>query len=136
MKDFIRDQLRTAVTTLLAIGHDNALLDQLAEAALITAEALLRGNKLMVAGNGGSAAEAQHLVAEFVGRFTKERPALAAVALTTDTSCLTCIGNDYGFDRIFDRQIEALGHAGDVFLALSTSGIHRTCFWPSGAAGR
>ena len=80
------------------------------------------GHKLLVAGNGGSAADAQHLVAEFVVRLTVDRPALRAIALTTDTSILTAIGNDYGFDNIFARQIEALGQPGDVFLAISTSG--------------
>lgn len=76
----------------------------------------------MIAGNGGSAADAQHLAAEFVSRLTIDRPALHAVALTTDTSVLTAIGNDYGFDRVFTRQIEAIGRPEDVFLAISTSG--------------
>ncbi|MDP2866120.1 MAG: SIS domain-containing protein, partial [Elusimicrobiota bacterium] len=72
--------------------------------------------------NGGSAADSQHIAGEFVGRFKKERRAIAAVALTTDTSILTCLGNDYGFDRIFERQVEALGRPGDLLLAISTSG--------------
>ena len=80
------------------------------------------GNKLLVAGNGGSAADAQHLVAEFVVRLTVNRPALRAIALTTDSSILTAIGNDLGFDRLFERQVEALGQSGDVFLGISTSG--------------
>ena len=84
--------------------------------------ALKSGHKLMVAGNGGSAADAQHLVAEFVGRLCGDRPAMRAVALTTNSSILTAIGNDYGFERVFARQIEALGQAGDVFMAISTSG--------------
>lgn len=78
--------------------------------------------KLMVAGNGGSAADAQHFAAELVGRFMKERKALPAIALTTDSSVLTCMGNDYGFADIFDRQVEALGHENDVFFGISTSG--------------
>jgi D-sedoheptulose 7-phosphate isomerase len=81
-----------------------------------------RGNKLMVAGNGGSAADSQHLVAEFVSRLTIDRPALPAVALTTDTSILTAIGNDYSYENVFERQVEAMGRAGDVFLGISTSG--------------
>ena len=76
----------------------------------------------MVAGNGGSAADAQHLVAEFVSRLTVDRPAMRAIALTTDTSILTAIGNDYSYDNVFDRQVEALGQKGDVFLGISTSG--------------
>src|ERR1700734_3720848 len=80
------------------------------------------GHKLLVAGNGGSAADAQHLVAEFVVRLTVHRPPLRAIALTAETSILTAAGNDYGFDHIFSRQLEALGQPGDIFLAISTSG--------------
>lgn len=86
------------------------------------AETLRRGGKILFFGNGGSAADAQHLSAEFVNRFLRERSALAAVALTTDTSALTSIGNDLGFDQIFARQVEALGRPGDVVVAISTSG--------------
>ncbi len=81
-----------------------------------------QGNKILFSGNGGSAADAQHLAAEFVGRFEKERIALPAIALTTDSSNLTAIGNDYGFDKIFSRQIEGLAQEGDLFIAISTSG--------------
>ena len=80
------------------------------------------GGKLLLFGNGGSAADAQHVAAELVGRFTRERVALAAMALTTDTSVLTSVGNDYAFDRVFARQVEALGRPGDVALGISTSG--------------
>jgi D-sedoheptulose 7-phosphate isomerase len=80
------------------------------------------GGKLIAFGNGGSAADAQHIAAEFVGRYRAERQALAAIALTTDSSALTAIGNDYGFEEIFSRQLEAIGKPGDVVLALSTSG--------------
>ena len=83
---------------------------------------LARGNKILVAGNGGSAADAQHFAAELVGRYMKERDALAAIALTTDTSILTAVGNDYGFEEVFRRQVAGLGRAGDLFLAISTSG--------------
>ena len=84
--------------------------------------ALKKKNKLLIAGNGGSAADAQHIAAEFVGRFIADREPLAAIALTTDTSALTAIGNDFGFEHVFERQINALGRRGDVFIAISTSG--------------
>jgi len=87
--------------------------------------AFRHGGKVMVFGNGGSAADSQHFAAELVGRFARERRALAAIALTTDTSVLTSIGNDYSFDRVFARQIEALGQAGDVAFGISTSGASR-----------
>jgi D-sedoheptulose 7-phosphate isomerase len=86
------------------------------------AACLIRGNKVLIFGNGGSAADAQHLAAEFVNRFQIERPPLAAVALTTDTSILTSIGNDYRFDDIFSKQVEALGRPGDIAWGISTSG--------------
>ena len=89
-------------------------------AAIIAA--LRAGNKLLIIGNGGSAADAQHIAAEIVGRYKKDRPAYAAIALTTDTSALTAIANDYGFEQLFARQVEGLGSRGDVLLALSTSG--------------
>jgi len=88
----------------------------------IMIQALRNGRKIMFAGNGGSAADAQHLAAEIVGRFKINRDALPAIALTTDTSILTSIGNDFGFDKIFSRQVEALGQGGDVLVLLSTSG--------------
>lgn len=97
------------------------------QAASLTAEAMKTGHKLMVCGNGGSAADAQHLVAEFVSRLTIDRPALRAIALTTDTSILTAIGNDYSYDNVFERQVEALGIEGDVLLAISTSGNSKNC---------
>jgi len=85
-------------------------------------ETIAGGNKILICGNGGSAADAQHIAAEFVGRFETERKALPAIALTTDTSALTALANDYGFERVFARQVEALGRAGDLLIALSTSG--------------
>jgi D-sedoheptulose 7-phosphate isomerase len=91
-------------------------------AAAAIRDAFTAGGKLLVFGNGGSAADAQHLATELVGRFTRERQALAAIALTTDTSILTAVANDYGFDRVFVRQIEALGRPGDVAFGISTSG--------------
>lgn len=85
------------------------------------------GGRLLVCGNGGSAADAQHIVAELVGRFLAERPGYPAIALTTNTSVLTAVSNDYGFDRVFARQVEALGRAGDVLLVISTSGNSANC---------
>ncbi|MBQ4133721.1 MAG: D-sedoheptulose 7-phosphate isomerase [Desulfovibrionaceae bacterium] len=88
----------------------------------IMADALRRGGKILIAGNGGSAADAQHFAAELVGRFQKNRRALPCLALNTDTSNLTALGNDFGFDTVFARQVEALGKPGDVFIGISTSG--------------
>ncbi len=93
-----------------------------ASAALRMALSLARGNKLLFCGNGGSAADAQHLAAEFVNRFILDRPPLPALALTTDSSILTAIGNDFGFDLVFSKQVQALGNPGDMLVALSTSG--------------
>ncbi|MBI5561237.1 MAG: D-sedoheptulose 7-phosphate isomerase [Deltaproteobacteria bacterium] len=95
------------------------------EAAEAVAESFKGGGKLLIAGNGGSAADAQHLAAEFVNRFEIERPPLPALALTTDTSNITSIGNDYSFDQIFSKQVRALGKEGDVLLAISTSGTSK-----------
>jgi D-sedoheptulose 7-phosphate isomerase len=122
MRNMVANQLAETVGVLSAVAKDSALHEALIEAAEQTAASLRRGCKLMVAGNGGSAADAQHLVAEFVSRLVNDRPALRAVALTTDSSILTAVGNDYGYECVFARQIEALGQPGDVFLAISTSG--------------
>jgi len=91
-------------------------------ACIIITEALQRGNKLLIFGNGGSAADAQHIAAELTGRYKSERRGLPAIALTTDTSALTAIGNDFGYEKIFERQVEALANEGDVLLGISTSG--------------
>jgi D-sedoheptulose 7-phosphate isomerase len=96
--------------------------DKILEVGKIMATAIKDGNKILLFGNGGSAADAQHIAAEIVGRFKKERTALPAIALTTDTSILTAVGNDYGFETIFERQIEALCTPGDVAVGISTSG--------------
>lgn len=98
------------------------LVAPVAQAVEMVLDALRGGNKVLLCGNGGSASDAQHIAAELVGRYTRERPGYPAVALTTDTSNLTAIGNDYGFDRVFERQVEALGKRGDVLIAISTSG--------------
>ena len=122
MKHIVREQLGKSVSVLQKVMADDALMSTVADAAEMTAKAMLDGRKLMVAGNGGSAADSQHLVAEFVSRLVKDRPALRAIALTVDSSILTAIGNDYGYERSFERQVEALGQPGDVFLGISTSG--------------
>jgi D-sedoheptulose 7-phosphate isomerase len=122
MQELVRKQLNDSIATLQKVLADDDLIQTVVEAGEKTAKAMLEGRKLMIAGNGGSAADAQHLVGEFVSRLTVDRPALRAIALTTDTSIITAIGNDYGYDSIFERQIEALGQAGDVFMAISTSG--------------
>jgi D-sedoheptulose 7-phosphate isomerase len=105
--------------------HDRTM-HQDAAAMLAVVDAVRRaldaGGRVLVCGNGGSAADSQHFAAELVGRFVKERRAFAAVALTTDTSVLTAIGNDYGYERVFARQVEAIGRSGDVLVAISTSG--------------
>jgi D-sedoheptulose 7-phosphate isomerase len=122
MKHLVQKQLTQSIATLQAVLADQTISDTLVTIADLTARALKSGHKLLVAGNGGSAADAQHLVAEFVVRLVDTRPALRAIALTTDSSILTACGNDFGFDQIFARQVEALGQPGDLFLGISTSG--------------
>ncbi len=100
----------------------NVLADDIAKAIELAVESLRSGHKILSCGNGGSAADAQHFSAELVCRFERERPGLAAIALTTDTSALTAISNDYSYQEIFARQVEALGQPGDCLLAISTSG--------------
>jgi D-sedoheptulose 7-phosphate isomerase len=121
-KDPIGAHLMRSLAALERANSDAALL---ATAHVITAAmigALRSGNKILLVGNGGSAADAQHIAAEIVGRYKQDRPAWAAIALSTDTSALTAVANDYGFEQVFARQIEGLGQHGDVLLALSTSG--------------
>ena len=98
------------------------IMPEVASAGLRVRTALEKGRKILICGNGGSAADSQHMAAEFVGRFVKERQSLPALALTVDTSLLTAVGNDYGFDCVFSRQVEGLGQEGDVLIAISTSG--------------
>jgi D-sedoheptulose 7-phosphate isomerase len=111
-----------SVAALHAAAKDGALLRLVAEIAQAIEVSLRAGGKLLIAGNGGSAADAQHLAAEFLSRYLLDRRPLPAVALTTDTSVLTAVGNDYGFEHVFERQVRGLGRPGDVFLAISTSG--------------
>lgn len=121
-KDPIAAHLKLSREALERTAQDAAIIDAARKIADVIVSALRAGNKLLISGNGGSAADAQHIAAEIVGRYKKDRPAYAAIALTTDTSALTAIGNDYGFEQVFARQVEGLGRAGDVLLALSTSG--------------
>ena len=118
----VREQLLATVRNLETMAADSALVDLVATVAGKCSEALRRGNKVLFAGNGGSAADAQHLAGELVSRFAYDRPGLASFALTTDTSVLTAIGNDYGYEHLFSRQVQAVGVAGDVFVGISTSG--------------
>ena len=96
--------------------------EKLEQASLLVVETLKNGNKVLLCGNGGSAADAQHIAAELVGRYKSDRRGLPAIALTTDTSILTSVGNDYGYEKIFDRQVEALANKGDLIIGISTSG--------------
>lgn len=117
------DKVRTGIEEhLAAVRALGELAGPIAEAGGLLIEVLQTGGKVLLCGNGGSAADAQHIAAELAGRYQRERRALPALALTTDTSAMTAIGNDYGFARIFARQVEALGRAGDVLVAISTSG--------------
>ncbi len=127
MRDLVKRQLQQSLNTMQQVLASEEIHDAVVQAGEITARAMKAGNKLLVCGNGGSAADAQHLVAEFVSRLTVDRPALRALALTTDTSILTAIGNDYSYENVFERQVEALGQPGDVLLAISTSGNSKNC---------
>jgi D-sedoheptulose 7-phosphate isomerase len=118
----IRDYLVQSRDTLQAAIDDPAFVAAIRDIAEVTAAAIGNGRKLLLAGNGGSAADAQHLAGEIVSRMNYDRAPAAALALTTDSSVLTAIGNDYGYDRLFERQILGLGCHGDVFIAISTSG--------------
>jgi D-sedoheptulose 7-phosphate isomerase len=122
MQKIIKDQIRSSLELkkkLLEMPH---IIEEIEKSSLAIISAYRKRNKLLIAGNGGSAADAQHIAAELVNRFGFDRPGLNAIALTTDTSILTSVGNDSGFEKIFARQADALGNEGDVFIALSTSG--------------
>jgi len=119
MADIVSEAIESHRAAAAALAADHAAVERIAALAV---SALKAGGKVLVCGNGGSAADSQHLAAELTGRFKKERRGLAAIALTTDTSALTAIANDYGYDRVFERQVEALGRPGDLLVAISTSG--------------
>jgi D-sedoheptulose 7-phosphate isomerase len=122
VKQYIRDEVSKTLATLELLAQDESITAEVERIAQACCAALRAGHKILFAGNGGSAADAQHLAGELVSRFNFDRPGLAAFALTTDTSVLTAIGNDYGYDRVFARQLNAVGTEGDVFFAISTSG--------------
>ena len=120
--DFVHQHVAASIAVKQALLDDQALVAQIAGVADLIVDTYRNGNKVLIAGNGGSAADAQHIAAELVSRFTFDRPALPAMALTTDSSILTGIGNDYGYESLFSRQVEASGRPGDVFIGISTSG--------------
>jgi len=114
--------IEASIATKRALLSNADLLSTIATSADLVVAAFKAGNKVILFGNGGSAADSQHIAAEFVGRFAFDRPALPALALSVNTSCVTAIGNDYGFDQVFSRQLEALARPGDVAIGISTSG--------------
>ena len=120
--DIVRRQVADSAAAKQALLEDEATLEKIALAAQKCTESYRNGGKVLFAGNGGSAADAQHFAGELVSKFYFNRPGLPSIALTTDTSILTAIGNDYGFERLFARQVEAQGVKGDVFVGISTSG--------------
>jgi D-sedoheptulose 7-phosphate isomerase len=122
MKEQVRELLAEALRVQSDLAEDEGVAEAVAMAAKAVAAALRRGNRIFLCGNGGSAADSQHVAAELMGRFYRERAGMPAVALTTDTSVLTSVGNDYGFAEVFRRQVEGLGREGDVLIAYSTSG--------------
>ena len=122
MKKALSNSIKQTAKYMLNISEDIRILNALEKSVNICVSSLNSGKKILLAGNGGSAADAQHIAAELVSKFNLNRPGLCAIALTTDTSIITSIGNDYGFDFLFSRQLEAIAGPGDVFIAYSTSG--------------
>ncbi len=122
MEEYISNQLKQANDITRAMIEDYSLQKQLRSAAITCINSLRNEGKILLAGNGGSAADAQHIAGELVSRFAFDRPGLAAIALTVDTSILTAVGNDYGYEKLFSRQVQALGRKGDVLICYTTSG--------------
>jgi D-sedoheptulose 7-phosphate isomerase len=120
--DAIIATFQASIDTKQALINDTKRLEGLLEVAEVASTTIKAGHKIMLCGNGGSAADSQHIAAELIGRFEKERRSMAAIALTTDTSALTAIANDYGYDQVFARQVEGLGQSGDLLIGISTSG--------------
>lgn len=118
----VRSSIQASILTKQLLLDDSELISNIVNVSEMLVKAMKEGNKLLLFGNGGSAADAQHIAAEFVGRFAFNRPPLAALALTVNTSCITAIGNDYGYDLVFARQLEALARRNDVAIGISTSG--------------
>jgi len=121
-KYHVRKLIEASIATKQSLLRSPEVVLTVAKVSEILVNALKQGNKALLFGNGGSAADAQHIAAELVGRFAFDRPALPALALSVNSSCVTAIGNDYGFDRVFSRQLEALARPGDIAIAISTSG--------------
>ncbi len=122
MINYIKNQIQASIDTKQNILNDEALMQTIADVGQACVELYQNGKKTLLAGNGGSAADAQHIAAELVGRYGFDRPSIPSIALTTDTSNLTAIGNDYGYDKVFSRQMEGMGSEGDLFIGISTSG--------------
>ena len=122
MKTFIKNYIQDSIATKEKILADASIVNSIEKAASVIIDAYKNNHKVLTAGNGGSAGDAQHIAAELVSKFFIERPALCALALTTNTSILTSVGNDYDHKLVFARQIEAHGNSGDIFIAISTSG--------------
>ena len=122
LREFVRSELNISLETMAAAARSDAFLAQICAISEAVITSLEGGGKILFAGNGGSAADAQHIAGEFVSRLNYDRSPLAGLALTTDTSVLTAIGNDYGFEAVFSRQVEGLARPGDVFVGISTSG--------------
>ncbi len=118
----IKTHIQQSLQAKQVLLNSPLFLENIAAIAKKCQQVIQGGNKILLAGNGGSAADAQHIAAELVGRFEKERPSLAGIALTTDTSALTAIANDYGYEQVFSRQLQGLGREGDLFIGISTSG--------------
>jgi D-sedoheptulose 7-phosphate isomerase len=122
MINYIKEQIQASIDTKQNILKDEALMQTIAQVGRECVDLYKKGKKTLLAGNGGSAADAQHIAAELVGRYGFDRPSIPSIALTTDTSNLTAIGNDYGYDKVFSRQMEGMGSEGDLFIGISTSG--------------
>lgn len=122
MQTIIKNQIRDSIELKQLLLESKPVISDIEKAARMIITAFRNNKKVLLAGNGGSAADAQHIAAEFVNRFCFDRPGLPSIALTTDSSILTSIGNDYGFDKVFSRQVKAMGNTGDVFIGISTSG--------------
>lgn len=122
MQKYIKNQIEESVKVKQEILQNIDLMNLIEEVSRKTIEVYRNGNKTIIAGNGGSAADAQHIAGEFVSKFYFDRPGIPSIALTTDTSIITAIGNDYGYNKLFSRQIQANGQEGDIFIGISTSG--------------
>ncbi|PYT48738.1 MAG: phosphoheptose isomerase [Acidobacteria bacterium] len=126
--------IEESIATKQSLLESADILTTVAKVSEILVSALRQGNKVLLFGNGGSAADAQHIAAELVGRFAFDRPALPALALSVNSSCVTAIGNDYGFEKVFSRQLEALARSGDVAIGISTSGNSPNVLWAMSTA--